>query len=187
MFIKTKVKSFPFYKYSNLLIIIFIFLVKFSYLKKTHKEKHFTIESDNFNEGDPISDKFTPQGEDINPNIRFSHTPDGTKSYALAVEDPDAPNGTWYHWLVINIPKETKFIKENYKEGTEITNSWGITKYKGPSPPGKELHRYFFKVFALNAEKINVYNIDSFYNEVKKHLISEASIMVKYKKPNHEL
>ena len=146
------------------------------------QENKLTINSECFKEGENLSDKYTPQGDDFNPSLRWSGIPEGTKSFALAVEDPDAPMGTWYHWLVTNIPLETTSINENTIPGTEITNSWGIKGYKGPSPPGKSLHRYFFKIFALKTDKIHDNSIDSFYKEIKKNLISEASIMGKYKK-----
>jgi len=140
------------------------------------------VESTDMVEGDYINDKFTPQGANVIPNLTWSNIPDKTKSFALCVEDPDAPKGTFYHWLVINIPSDVTSVGKFNVHGKEITNSWGQTLYKGPSPPGKNSHRYFFKVFALSVEKLNVHDIDSFFKEVNKNLIEEASLMVKYKR-----
>jgi Raf kinase inhibitor-like YbhB/YbcL family protein len=145
----------------------------------------FILESSDLKEGEYIQEKFTPQGSDLIPNLCWRNVPDKTKSLALCVEDPDAPNGTFYHWLVMNIPHDKTFIDNNNVQGKEVVNSWGQTKYKGPSPPGKHAHRYFFKLFALSVDKINAHDIDSFLKEVEKNKIDEASLMVKYKRPSH--
>jgi len=145
----------------------------------------FTLESSDLKEGEYIQDKFTPQGSDIIPSLSWRNVPDKTKSFAFCVEDPDAPNGTFYHWLIINISSDKTFIDNNNIPGKEIENSWGQTKYKGPSPPGKNSHRYFFKLFALSVDKINAHDISSFLKEVEKNKIDESSLMVKYKRQQH--
>jgi len=145
----------------------------------------FILESNDLKEGEYIQDKFTPQGADLVPNLTWRNIPDKTKSFALCVEDPDAPNGTFYHWLVMNIPFDRSSIDNNNVHGKELFNSWGQTKYKGPSPPGKHAHRYFFKMFALSCDKINAHDIESFLKEVSKNKIEEASLMVKYKRQDH--
>lgn len=103
-----------------------------------------------------------------------------TESYALAVEDPDASSGIWYHWLVANIPKSKTSIKKNEIPGKQVLNSWNIKNYKGPKPPKGEPHRYYFKIFALNVEKISADDIESFDKAINEHKIAEASIMGRY-------
>lgn len=153
-------------------------IIVFPYIKA--KEKKFTIESHDFREGEFLKDEFTPQGADRSPSLAWKNIPKKTKSFALSVEDPDAPSGTFYHWLVINIPKNKTSIKKNENPGTEIENSNKIKKYKGPHPPKGNSHRYFFKIFALDVEKIQANNNISFYKEINKHKIAEASIIAYY-------
>lgn len=149
------------------------------------EQSKFIIESNDMKEGDYMDDKFTPQGHDMVPHLTWRNVPDKTKSFAFCIEDPDAPNGSFYHLLLFNIPSERTHIENKDVPGKELTNSWGQTKYKGPSPPGKHAHRYFFKVFALSVDKINPHDIDSFFKEVSKNKIDEACLMVKYKKQSH--
>jgi Raf kinase inhibitor-like YbhB/YbcL family protein len=141
----------------------------------------FNLKCDKIKSG-IIIDRFTPQGEDVNPEIYWdkNSVPEGTKSFAFAVEDPDAPSGTFYHWLVINIPASIDRIKENSKPGTEIENSWEIKQYKGPRPPKGTTHRYYFKLFALSIEKISANDISSFYEEVYKYKLGEADLLGTY-------
>ena len=95
-------------------------------------------------------------------------------------DDPDAPVGLWTHWLVKNIPATTTSIKENSVPGVEVTNSWGIKKYKGPKPPSGT-HRYYFKLYACNVEKMKATTLEQFYKEIEKVKIGEpAVIMGKY-------
>ena len=96
-----------------------------------------------------IPQKYTCQGKDINPPLTLSNIPQGTISLALIIDDPDAPMGTWNHWLIWNI-KPTEEIKEDSAPGTQGKNSWGRNDYGGPCPPrGK--HRYVFKLYALDS------------------------------------
>jgi Raf kinase inhibitor-like YbhB/YbcL family protein len=166
-----------------LFILCILRINKLNTMEKT-KTASFALYSNSFKDGDKINDEYTPQGDDLNPELHWnsSDIPIATKSLALAVEDPDAPRGTWYHWLVINIPSNINNIPENSVPGTEITNSWGIVEYKGPSPPKKQKHRYYYKLFALSVDKINVNDIKSFYTAVNKYKIGEGSIMGVYSK-----
>ena len=94
--------------------------------------------------------RYTCDGADVNPPLNIEGVPKGTKSLVLIVDDPDAPMGTWDHWIVWNIPPGTE-VKENRVPGTEGLNSFGRNSYGGPSPPSGT-HRYFFKVYALDSE-----------------------------------
>ncbi len=110
-----------------------------------------------------IPEKYTCDGEDISPPLEWKGFPKETQSFALIMDDPDAPVGLWVHWVVYNIPIEITKLPENIekKEKTKINqyeitqgkNSWPKIGYGGPCPPDKQ-HRYFFKLYALK-EKTN--------------------------------
>lgn len=97
-----------------------------------------------------IPQKYTCQGKDINPHLTLSNIPQGTISLALIIDDPDAPMGTWNHWLLWNL-KPIEEIKEDSAPGTQGKNSWGRNDYGGPCPP-RGRHRYLFKLYALDSE-----------------------------------
>ena len=111
------------------------------------------INSPNFEQNEKIPVKFTGDGNDINPNLEISEIPENAKSLVLIMDDPDAPVGTWVHWLVWNISPKTREIKENTvpENAVQGANGWGRNDYGGPSPPSGT-HRYFFKIFALDTE-----------------------------------
>ncbi|MBW2992325.1 YbhB/YbcL family Raf kinase inhibitor-like protein [Candidatus Woesearchaeota archaeon] len=97
-----------------------------------------------------IPAKYTCQGDDVNPELSIEGIPGGTKSLVLIVDDPDAPMGTWDHWVVWNI-KPTDKIKENSVPGVQGMNDFGKHDYGGPCPPSGT-HRYMFKLYALDTE-----------------------------------
>ena len=140
----------------------------------------FKLTTTSFEVGGMIPKKYTPHAEDYNPQLSWTGAPAGTKSFALINDDPDAPVGLWTHWLVKNIPATTTSIKENSVPGVEVTNSWGIKKYKGPKPPSGT-HRYYFKLYACNVEKMKATTLEQFYKEIEKVKIGDpAVIMGKY-------
>jgi Raf kinase inhibitor-like YbhB/YbcL family protein len=107
------------------------------------------ITSPAFSENGMIPAKFTCDGGDINPVLVIENIPVSSKSLALIVDDPDAPMGTWVHWVVYNIPVVSR-IDENSVPGILGDNDFGRKQYGGPCPPGGT-HRYFFKIYALDA------------------------------------
>ncbi|MDP3726680.1 MAG: YbhB/YbcL family Raf kinase inhibitor-like protein [bacterium] len=113
------------------------------------------IESSAFKHNTLIPQKYTCDGENINPALMFLNIPKGTKSLALIMDDPDAPVGLWVHWVLWNISPDTKEIEENYtpKDAIEGMTSFGKEGYGGPCPPNGE-HRYFFKLYALDSELV---------------------------------
>lgn len=139
------------------------------------------LTSNDFKQGDMIPRKFTCQGEDINPHLAWDDVPEGVKSFALIVDDPDAPMGTWVHWLVKDIPTDIREIKQNSIPGTQVENDFGKEDYGGPCPPSG-VHRYFFKLYALDVESLDADNKDDFYEQVEEHSIAKAELMGKYKK-----
>lgn len=98
-----------------------------------------------------IPRKHTCQGEDVSPELTIEGVPDGTRSLALIVEDPDAPGRTFDHWILCDIPADTRTIGEGAAPGTTGRNDFGHKAYGGPCPPSGK-HRYFFKLFALDTQ-----------------------------------
>ena len=110
--------------------------------------KLLKVSSIAFNENELIPVKYTCDGANVSPPLKIDHIPEEAKSLAVIVDDPDAPVGTWVHWVMWNIPV-THQIKENKAHGIQGINDFGKNKYQGPCPPGG-IHRYFFKVYALD-------------------------------------
>jgi len=145
------------------------------------------INSSEFEQNAKIPSRLTCDGDDISPAIRWQNAPEGTKSFALIFDDPDAPMGTWDHWLLFNIPANVTELAENIKQlpaGTkEGTNSWGRTGYGGPCPPDRE-HRYFFKLYALDTELSLDNGVEK--KEIEKamegHILEQAELMGRYER-----
>ncbi|HVV69852.1 MAG TPA: YbhB/YbcL family Raf kinase inhibitor-like protein [Gammaproteobacteria bacterium] len=112
-----------------------------------------TLTSTAFSEGGKIPDIYSCDGKDMAPDLTWSAVPIGTKSFALIMDDPDAPSGLWTHWVLFNIPANVTKLASNaaLPEGALIgNNSWGRAQYNGPCPPYNKTHRYNFKLYALN-------------------------------------
>ncbi len=140
------------------------------------------IYSNAFRHEEFIPDKYTCKGEDVNPPLFWEGVPEGTRSFALSIKDPDAPMGTFVHWLVYNIDKNVSGIKENSVPGNQVENHFGRKDYGGPCPPSG-VHRYYFKIYALNVERIETIGLmKEFDEQIRKHVIDEAELMGKYEK-----
>jgi Raf kinase inhibitor-like YbhB/YbcL family protein len=113
--------------------------------------KELTVKSPAFEPNKQIPEKYSCDGENINPPLTIENIPKETKSLALLMDDPDAPSGTFDHWVVWNIPPSTSKIAEHTVPGTEGLNSAREHGYHAPCPPSGT-HRYFFKVYALDME-----------------------------------
>lgn len=107
-----------------------------------------------FDNGERIPRHYTADGENVSPPLSWSDPPPGTKSIALICDDPDAPSGTFVHWLAWGISPELRELPENVKPGArdviQGTNGFGKIGYGGPSPPPGNPHRYFFRLYALD-------------------------------------
>ncbi len=115
------------------------------------------IHTDAFAAGAPIPDKYTCTGENVSPGLAISGVPSAAKSLALVVDDPDAPMGTFVHWVAYNIPPHTTRIDAGVRQGSAMPgggvqgrNDFGQTGYGGPCPPPGSPHHYHFRLFALN-------------------------------------
>lgn len=135
-----------------------------------------------FKYNETIPQKFTCQGKDVNPQLTWENVPEGTKSFALSLKDPDAPIGTFVHWLVYDIPKEKRTIEENSIPGEQVQNHFNQENYGGPCPPSGE-HRYFFRLYALDTETLGrIDDMEEFDKKVKEHTLEKAELIGKYKK-----
>jgi Raf kinase inhibitor-like YbhB/YbcL family protein len=131
------------------LILLLVFaLVTLGNENKTEGGSSMKISSPEFTNNGFIPKKFTCQGEDINPTLIIEDIPKEAKSLALIVDDPDAPMGTWIHWVVFDIPIVSR-IEENSIPGKQGINDFGKKDYGGPCPPSG-IHRYFFKIYVLD-------------------------------------
>ena len=140
------------------------------------------LHSNAFKQEEFIPDKYSCRGEDINPELRWKNVPEGTKSFALSVKDPDAPIGTFVHWLVYDIDKDTRQIEENTVPGKQVKNNFGKEGYGGPCPPSG-IHRYYFRIHALDVESLGtIGSMDEFDRKVEEHTIEMAEIMGKFEK-----
>lgn len=118
------------------------------------------LTSQAFTEGAPIPTKHTCDGPDVSPPLAWSGAPPNAKSFALIMDDPDAPMGTWVHWVLWNLPTSTASLPEGVPKTDTLkafggalqgNNTWPKIGYYGPCPPPGKPHRYFFKLYALDA------------------------------------
>ena len=141
------------------------------------------VTSSAFQEGEFIPVKYTGDGQDINPPLRFQGVPPGAQSLVLIVDDPDAPVGTWNHWLLWNIdPKTTELAERTVPPGAVAgTNDFRDRDYGGPCPPSG-VHRYFFKLYALDT----VLNLSVAANRaaldraLQGHVLAQGQLMGRY-------
>jgi Raf kinase inhibitor-like YbhB/YbcL family protein len=145
-----------------------------------------TLTSDAFQNGQPIPTQFTCDGADRTPSLKWDEPPAGTKSFALVIDDPDAPSGTFRHWGVFDIPASARSIGDNQHVGTEVANDFGKPGYGGPCPPkGHGPHHYHFKLFALNTEKLGVpgsAKVVDVENAAKQHAIAQGELVGTYER-----
>ena len=111
-----------------------------------------------FADGKPVPVKYTADALDISPPLAWSNAPAGARSFALIADDPDAPASTWVHWVIYDLRPATKSLGEDqfkvaqFKDGAKQgLNDFKKTGYNGPAPPAGKAHRYYFKLYALNA------------------------------------
>ncbi len=164
----------------DVLILSVLFVLATKNVSSQTSGLHITSQA--FKENQMIPSVYTCQGQDINPALEIQGVPDGTQSLVLIVDDPDAPMGTWDHWIVYNI-LPTDRIAENSIPGTQVRNSFGKLNYGGPCPPSGT-HRYFFKLYALDAllTPAQTSSKAAIEKEMKGHLLGQAQLIGLYKK-----
>ena len=141
------------------------------------------LKSKDFEDNSNIPSEFTCDGRDVSPQLSWEDVPDETKSFALSVTDPDAPGGTWIHWLVHDIPKDVRSIKQGGlpKGAKQVENDFGMENYGGPCPPSGT-HRYIFTIHALDTEHLEGVNKRNFSDKVEEHALDKAVLKGLYKR-----
>jgi len=143
------------------------------------------ITSPAFEHDASIPSIYTCDGSGSIPPLTFEGVPDGAVSLALIVDDPDAPMGTWDHWVVWNIPSSTRGVEQGrVPAGTVGRNSWKRNDWGGPCPPSGE-HRYFFKLFALDAMLDLPPNAskEQLERAMRGHLLAQSEMIGRYRRP----
>lgn len=145
-----------------------------------------TLTSSAFKDGQPIPTEFSCDGGNKSPAVQWGEPPAGTKSFALVIDDPDAPSGTFRHWGMYDIPPSTRSIPAGGRAGTEVDNDGGKPGYTGPCPPkGNGVHHYHFKLFALETGKLGLgpgAKVADVENEAQKHAIAQGEIIGTYER-----
>jgi Raf kinase inhibitor-like YbhB/YbcL family protein len=151
----------------------------------------FNLESNAFQNGGDIPQKFTCDGTDVSPPLVWGDAPSGTKSLALIADDPDAPGGTWVHWVMYDIEPQTVLLREGMAKtesipgtGKQGLNDFGKIGYGGPCPPPGKSHRYYFKLSALDTKlhlrpRATKRDVEQ---AMKGHILSQTELMGRYKR-----
>ena len=150
------------------------------------------LKSDAFVNGQSIPAKYSCVGKNISPALTWSDPPAGTQSFALIVDDPDAPVGTWVHWVLFNIPADERSLPEDLPvTGKNVDpnaiyfgkNSSGNTRYDGPCPPSGT-HRYYFKLYALDSlvDLLPGATKDELLKAMQGHILAQGELMGTFSK-----
>ena len=144
--------------------------------------KVLKISSEAFRDNELIPAKYTCDGANVNPPLNIEHIPESAQSLTIIVDDPDAPAGIWVHWIMWNIPV-THQLKENIAHGIQGLNDFKQNKYGGPCPPSG-IHRYFFKVYALDAVLALPANTNKLQLEkaMSDHIVAFGELIGLYKR-----
>ncbi|HXX45644.1 MAG TPA: YbhB/YbcL family Raf kinase inhibitor-like protein [Candidatus Acidoferrales bacterium] len=150
----------------------------------------FQITTTAFRDSAAIPRKFTCDGPDVSPALAWSDPPSGTKSLAIIVDDPDAPAGTWVHWVLYDLPADTRKLPEGVEKDRELKNGalqgrndFGKIGYNGPCPPRGSEHRYFFKLYALDSKtglKAGATKSD-LERAISRHVLAQAQFIGTYR------
>jgi Raf kinase inhibitor-like YbhB/YbcL family protein len=163
----------------NLILVFFVLIIN------NYGAYAMKLTSTAFNDGDILPSVYTCDGRGISPPLSWSDIPTKTKSFALIYDDPDAPAGTWTHWLLYNLPPEINFLAENITalpRGTKVgTNSSPQIRYGAPCPPYGE-HRYIFHLYALDSmfALSGTVTSDVLQHAMNGHILEVATLMGRY-------
>ena len=149
------------------------------------------VTSTSFQQGMSIPKQYTGDGVDQSPPLFWSELPSGTKSIALIYDDPDAPRGTWVHWVLYNLPASARSLPEGVPKQNELAdgtrqgrNDFARVGYGGPCPPRGPAHRYLFKLYALDARldlKPGASKAD-LEKAMATHILAQGQLMGRYKR-----
>jgi Raf kinase inhibitor-like YbhB/YbcL family protein len=140
-----------------------------------------------FKEGEPIPDAHGYENKNLSPPLKWNDVPQGVKSFALICDDPDAPRGTWVHWVLFNIPGETRELSSSPAGKVDLPgaiqgkNDFKKLGYGGPAPPSGT-HRYYFKLYALNTflDLKEGATKDDLVKAMKDHIVGQGQLMGKF-------
>jgi Raf kinase inhibitor-like YbhB/YbcL family protein len=146
----------------------------------------FSLTSDAFEDGQPIPKEFTCDGADRSPALTWGEPPRGSKSFALIVDDPDAPSGLFRHWGAYDIPGATRSIGSGQSIGNQAINGFDKAGYGGPCPPpGHGTHHYHFKLYALDVAQLGLPGsptVEQVEEEARKHAIARGELVGTYER-----
>jgi len=171
--------------------VLLIGIIIFIGVLKGGEAMAIELKSPAFQDGETIPRKYTCQGEDISPQLIWLNVPPQTESFALICDDPDAPAGVWVHWVIYDIPAESRGFPEGVKNieilpdgAKQGINDSGDIGYGGPCPPPGKVHRYIFKLYCLD-EMLNLnpgLTKQELLNKISGHIIEEAELTGLYKR-----
>jgi Raf kinase inhibitor-like YbhB/YbcL family protein len=175
-------------------IIVILFLIfsfsriEFIATKQGGEKMEIKLTSKAFKEGEFIPKKYTCDGENVSPPLEWSEIPAEAQSIAIICDDPDAPMGTWVHWVIYNIPASVTKLNEKIPSNkiledgtTQGNNDFRKIGYGGPCPPGG-IHRYYFKIYALE-KRVGLApgaTKGELLHDIDKHILAEGKLMGKY-------
>ncbi len=151
----------------------------------------FQLTSPAFANGNAIPAQYTCDGDDTSPALEWVKPPEGTQSFALIMDDPDAPVGTWVHWVLYNIPADARELAETFPSDAELSdgsrsgkNSWSKSGYGGPCPPNST-HRYYFKLYALDTQLDLAAGATKaqLLKAMEGHILAQTELMGTYQHP----
>jgi Raf kinase inhibitor-like YbhB/YbcL family protein len=153
-------------------------------------EAQMKLTSPSFENQQPIPAKHSCEGKDMSPALKWSDAPAGTKSFALIADDPDAPGGTWTHWVIYGIPTGTTELPENSTDSDTTggakqgMNDFSRIGYGGPCPPPGKVHHYHFKLYALDTELSLAARVSRKQLEyaMRGHIIGQAELIGTYRR-----
>jgi Raf kinase inhibitor-like YbhB/YbcL family protein len=172
-------------------VVIAVFAAQAAYSNEEVTKMAIEITSPAFKEGQPIPKKHTCEGPDLSPALEWTGIPEGAKSLALICDDPDAPMGTWVHWVLFDLPPDAKGLAENVAKKPVLENGarQGVSDFKrpgygGPCPPPGKPHRYFFKLYALDTmldlkEGAKKKDLEK---AMEGHILAQGQLMGTYKR-----
>jgi Raf kinase inhibitor-like YbhB/YbcL family protein len=157
-------------------------------LELAKERRRLEVTSTAFVDGDTIPEKFTADGDDVSPPLRWGEPPSGTKSVAIVCDDPDAPSGLFTHWTAWDIEADQREVKTNCSPTAnengvrQGANGFGGTGYGGPKPPPGKPHRYRFRVYALDArpDLRSGASRTEFDRAIDGHVLAEGMLTGKY-------
>ena len=152
------------------------------------------LQSEAFSQNQTVPRKYSGEGDDVSPPLTWSGLPDGTKELALIMDDPDAPAGTWVHWVIYKIPADAEGLSEGISTSMQVSspagalqgkNSWNKIGYGGPAPPpGHGLHHYHFKLYALDV-KLNLdpgASKQALLGAMQGHILAQGELVGTYQR-----